>query len=76
MMLKDGRESGLGTFQWKDNATYNGIWYSGRKHGIGIFRPAPLDSKRSTTVPTDAQDDDVLDYSSSSSSVAESVGNT
>ena len=38
---QDGHEDGLGVFTFKDGSTYDGFWKRGKKHGIGVLRPAP-----------------------------------
>lgn len=35
-----GQEDGVGMFTFRDGSTYEGFWHKGKKHGVGIFRPA------------------------------------
>jgi hypothetical protein len=30
----------VGMFTFRDGSTYEGFWRKGKKHGVGIFRPA------------------------------------
>lgn len=30
----------MGMFTFRDGSTYEGFWRKGKKHGVGIFRPA------------------------------------
>jgi len=30
----------VGMFTFRDGSTYEGFWHKGKKHGVGIFRPA------------------------------------
>ena len=42
-----GEEDGVGIFTWADGSTYESFWRSGRRHGLGVFRPPPpLESRR------------------------------
>ena len=37
----------MGIFTWADGSTYESFWRSGRRHGLGVFRPPPpLESRR------------------------------
>ena len=33
----NGIYHGFGTFKWEDNASYQGIWKDGKRHGAGIY---------------------------------------
>lgn len=32
----------MGVFTFRDGSTYSGFWRAGKKHGVGVFRPAAL----------------------------------
>lgn len=38
--LQDGTRDGIGIKTYADGSVYEGFWRAGRKHGIGVFRPA------------------------------------
>lgn len=38
---QDGRREGIGIKTYVDGSMYDGFWRSGKKHGLGVFRPAP-----------------------------------
>jgi 1-phosphatidylinositol-4-phosphate 5-kinase len=38
--MQAGQEDGVGMFTFRDGSTYEGFWHRGKKHGVGIFRPA------------------------------------
>lgn len=39
--LQDGRRDGIGIKTYADGSMYDGFWRAGKKHGLGVFRPAP-----------------------------------
>lgn len=41
VVLQAGQEDGVGMFTFRDGSTYEGFWHTGKKHGVGVFRPAP-----------------------------------
>lgn len=41
LFLQAGQEDGVGMFTFRDGSTYEGFWHKGKKHGVGLFRPAP-----------------------------------
>lgn len=38
---QDGRRDGIGIKTYADGSMYDGFWKAGKKHGLGVFRPAP-----------------------------------
>jgi hypothetical protein len=40
---QDGRREGIGIKTYVDGSMYDGFWRAGKKHGLGVFRPAPED---------------------------------
>ena len=40
----DGNEDGLGIFTWSNGSTYDGFWQMSLKHGLGVYRPAPVEA--------------------------------
>lgn len=44
LCLQDGRREGIGIKTYVDGSMYDGFWKSGKKHGLGVFRPAPEES--------------------------------
>jgi hypothetical protein len=38
---QDGRREGIGIKTYVDGSMYDGFWRAGKKHGLGVFRPAP-----------------------------------
>ena len=47
---QEGVQHGLGLFIGADASLYDGLWHEGRKHGVGIFRPAPALNRTSSTL--------------------------
>jgi hypothetical protein len=41
VILQDGRRDGIGIKTYADGSMYDGFWRAGKKHGLGVFRPAP-----------------------------------
>ena len=41
LLLQDGRRDGIGIKTYADGSMYDGFWRAGKKHGLGVFRPAP-----------------------------------
>lgn len=39
-LVQAGQEDGVGMFTFRDGSTFEGFWHRGKKHGVGIFRPA------------------------------------
>eukprot|EP00967_Tisochrysis_lutea_P040469 scaffold48636_cov21-Tisochrysis_lutea.AAC.2 len=37
---QDGRREGIGVKRYADGSTFDGFWKNGKKHGVGVFRPA------------------------------------
>lgn len=38
--MQDGRREGIGIKTYMDGSMYDGFWRAGKKHGLGVFRPA------------------------------------
>jgi hypothetical protein len=57
--LQDGQREGIGVKTYSDGSMYDGFWRSGRKHGIGVFRPAvqhpAANTWQSTALDADAE---------------------
>lgn len=50
-LLQDGRREGIGIKTYVDGSMYDGFWRKGKKHGLGVFRPAidePTSRRHST----------------------------
>ena len=41
-VLKDGKRDGIGVKRYVDGSTFDGFWKEGKKHGVGVFRPAEV----------------------------------
>lgn len=44
--VQDGKREGVGVKKYADGATFEGFWRDGKKHGIGVFRPARRESDK------------------------------
>lgn len=44
--LQDGKRDGVGVKMYGDGSTFHGIWREGKKHGVGVFKPATKDREK------------------------------
>ncbi|PNG98958.1 hypothetical protein TSOC_015272, partial [Tetrabaena socialis] len=42
----DGKRDGVGVKMYADGSTFHGIWRDGKKHGVGVFKPAPKEKEK------------------------------
>lgn len=39
---QEGKRDGIGVKRYADGSTFDGFWKEGKKHGVGVFRPAQV----------------------------------